>query len=159
MVELLVVTTMIAIMASVLLFIINPATQFQKGRDTRRKADLSQIQGPLEFYRSDYGYYPVASYFSTCNTAFTVGSTTYLAKIPCDPLAPGTTPYRYKPTRVSDATTTCTTGCDNLTPSTQCVKYCLVACLEIVTDPDKDQANDSAVCNGTTRWSKTVKNL
>ena len=43
-IELLVVVVVIGVLASVVLMVINPLTQFKKGRDTRRKSDLAQIQ-------------------------------------------------------------------------------------------------------------------
>lgn len=125
-VELLVVIGVIAILASVMVFVIDPITQFKKGRDTRRKADLSQIQAALEFYRADQGYYP--SSLPSCGNPFTSGTTTYLAKVPCDPTA--SPPYTYTPSP-SACTTTCTS-------------YELYACLEIVTDLVADGIDGSA---------------
>lgn len=38
--------------------ILNPSAQFQKANDTRRKADMAQIQKALEAYYGDNGRYP-----------------------------------------------------------------------------------------------------
>ncbi len=40
------------------LVILNPAAQFQKANDARRKSDLFQIQKALELYYNDNGRYP-----------------------------------------------------------------------------------------------------
>ncbi len=41
-----------------MLVAVNPLEQFNKSADTRRKADLAQIQRALEVYYSDNGRYP-----------------------------------------------------------------------------------------------------
>lgn len=48
-----------AILTSVVIAVLNPVEQFRKSADTRRKADLAQIQRGLEIYYQDYGRYPV----------------------------------------------------------------------------------------------------
>lgn len=52
---------MLAILTSVLLAVVNPLEQFNKSADTRRKADLAQIQRGLEIYYQDFGRYPTMS--------------------------------------------------------------------------------------------------
>lgn len=49
-IELLVVVGVIGILAYVLIAVINPVAQLQKGRDLQRKSDLKQIQSALEHY-------------------------------------------------------------------------------------------------------------
>ena len=150
-IELLIVFALIGVVASVILVYINPLTQFQRARDTRRKADLAQIQAALEFYRTDHGYYPATVVFpSNCGDAWTVTDTvvtnvTYLQSFPCDPT--GNAPnYTY---------TAGPSGCTNVSPpGTFCTTYSLVACLEITSDP---QAIPPNVCT-LPRVSYTVKN-
>lgn len=55
-IEILVVITIISILMS-LLFVAYEGSR-KAGRDAKRKADLEQIRGALEMYRSDKGYYP-----------------------------------------------------------------------------------------------------
>ncbi len=59
--ELIVVIGIMAILATLILAIVNPLAQFQKANDTRRKQDLSQIQKSLEQYYQDNGVYPTGT--------------------------------------------------------------------------------------------------
>ena len=81
-IELLVVVSIISILASLL--IANFVGIRQRGRDAQRKSDLRQVQTALELYRADNGTYPVS--LSACGSPFTYNSTTYMQKLPCDPL-------------------------------------------------------------------------
>ena len=63
--ELIIVTAIIALVATASIAVLNPFGQFQKARDTRVKSDLSQIQRALESYYQDYGRYPANA--SQCN--------------------------------------------------------------------------------------------
>ena len=60
-VELLVVIAMIGILSAVVIGLLDPATQFRKAQDSRRKNDLSQISKVLEQYYQDHGAYPRSS--------------------------------------------------------------------------------------------------
>jgi type II secretory pathway pseudopilin PulG len=51
----------IGILAAALISIINPAAQYQRTNDARRKSDLSQIQKALEAYYQDVGTYPAVA--------------------------------------------------------------------------------------------------
>lgn len=136
-IEIVLVITLIGLMGTLLITLVNPAKQFQKSNDARRKADLHQVQAVLELYRSDQGQYPAA--LPACGAALSAGTTTYLQKVPCDPKNTGQFQYQYT-----------TTGPDN---------YSLVACLENVTDSQKDSTNDTVHCTGgATNWSYTVRN-
>ena len=96
-IELLIVVAIIGILAALL------TTNFvairERARDAQRKSDLRQMQSALELYRSDNGSYPstngayqlpndVISGDGNCPDAgsFVANSTTYMQKIPCDPL-------------------------------------------------------------------------
>lgn len=59
--ELIVVIGIMAILAGLILAIVNPLAQFQKANDARRKSDLSQVQKALEQYYQDNGAYPTGS--------------------------------------------------------------------------------------------------
>lgn len=65
-IELLVVIAIIGLLASVVLVALNGARA--KSRDTKRKADLKQIQTALELYYDKYAGYPSTSgnWWSTC---------------------------------------------------------------------------------------------
>ncbi len=89
--ELMIVMVLLSILA--LLLIGNYTSSMKKGRDSRRKNDLSQIQRALEMYYEDNTYYPVltdAQLFGRkfCNTSPSAcgsSSKTYMTKIPKDP--------------------------------------------------------------------------
>lgn len=122
-IEVLIVIALLGSMAAVVVSLINPIGQRNKGNDAKRKADLRQVQSALEFYRTDAGAYPAS--LPGCNTtalSYTDAggiTTTYMAKIPC---APEGGSYSY------------VVGTGN-------VSYCLRACLQTSTDPDRDEAN------------------
>ncbi len=58
MIELLVVIAVIGILAVALLSSLNPLEQIKKGRDTRTRADMSQLIGGVERYNASLGYFP-----------------------------------------------------------------------------------------------------
>lgn len=132
-IELLIVIAIIGILAALLL--VNLIGIRQRARDAQRKSDLRQIQSAIELYRADSGSYPTS--LSTCGQSLTgsgASPSTYMQKIPCDPLTGGS--YTY-----SSAGST----------------YSLIACLENSNDSQKDGTNVSP-CNGTTNFSFTVTN-
>ncbi len=131
-IELIVVITIIGILST--LGIGSYLAVKGKARDALRKSDLGpQLRSALELYRSDQGTYP-ASPLPACGSPLAAGGSTYIQKIPCDPKSKAA--YFYS-----------TTG----------TTYKLVACLENITDPQKDLPN-IAPCNGTTDWSYTLVN-
>ena len=132
-IELLVVIVIIAILATLLTA--NFVGVRQRGRDATRKSNLRQIQTALELYRSDIGLYPLTAAFPACGNPFSSGTTTYMQKIPCDPLLV-TTSYTYT--------------------STDGVTYTLRACLENANDFEKDNPNVS--CTSPTTVSYTLTN-
>ncbi len=102
----------------------------ERARDAQRKSDLKQIQKALEMYRQDKSpiAYPTATAgnrFGTCNSQLASGTTVYMAKIPCDPLAP--TPYYYLVDN------------NNLT-------YTLCACIENKADPEASTISCGEIC-------------
>ena len=134
-IELLIVIAIIGILST--LVMTNVVAVRQRARDGQRKADLRQLQSALELYRSDNGTYP-GSPLPTCGSPLTSGGTTYIQKIPCDPVNNGEYVYSY--------TSTGTT-------------YTLVACLENVNDPQRDPNDNRAYCTGNqTDWSFTLTN-
>ncbi len=109
----------------------------QRGRDAQRKSDLKQIQSALEFYRADNDTYPPTATFAACGGVFSSGTTTYMQKIPCDPLSAG--PYSYS---YLSATT-----------------YILNACLDNTSDKDGTATKDPSLPAGVScTWYYTVKN-
>jgi len=88
--ELMIVMILLSILA--LLLIGNYMSSIKKGRDSRRKNDLNQIQRALEMYYEDTNRYPVltdAELFGKklCNTAPDWNNCTksYMVKVPTDP--------------------------------------------------------------------------
>ncbi|MBI3069821.1 MAG: type II secretion system protein GspG [Candidatus Levybacteria bacterium] len=81
----------IGILAVAIFVILNPIDQMQKGRDTQRKSDLSEVQKVLEQYYRDNGQYPSHSDYKIVRLD---GSTAewgeqwmpYMDKLPKDPL-------------------------------------------------------------------------
>lgn len=149
-IELMVVITIISILAVAGLAALNPSYQLKKSRDSKRKADLAQLQAIFELHRADQGSYPTAVVFSAtvpaCGASFIVSGTTYIKARPCDPTNTGQFVYRYIPV--------------GSPPNS----YSIVACLENVTDPQRDLppiypgGNNITYCTGTTNWSYTVAN-
>ena len=122
-IEILVVLAIIGVLTTIALP--NFMGARQRARDAVRKSDIRQIQKALELYKNDQvppayptSYNNVLFPQATCApTPWIENNTTYMPKVPCDPLGP--TPYYYQ-SPVSG---------DNL-------KYILRACLENKSDPD-----------------------
>jgi len=91
-VELLVVSTIIALLATVGL--VSYGTLSKQSRDSRRKADLQNIRSALEFYRADNDYYP--------NALTSLVPSQYIKSVPDDPQSGRN--YKYCPTGVPSAT-------------------------------------------------------
>ena len=82
-IELLIVITILSLF--ILVSINTALKQLSKGRDGKRKADLSLMQKKLEDYMNDASTYPPASVIASsghiCNGSFSI----YLSELPCDP--------------------------------------------------------------------------
>lgn len=89
-VEILVVTTIIALLASIA--VVSYSQFVKQGRDARRKTDLEQIRAAIELYRNFKNVYPTPGMvFGT--DQIVDGATIYMSKIPNDPKSPGYTYY------------------------------------------------------------------
>lgn len=130
-IELLIVVAIIGILAALLTN--NFVAIRERARDAQRKSDLRQIQSALELYRSDTGGYPqtsntyqlpnsVISGDGNCPDAgtFVYSNTTYMKKIPCEPL--GTSYY----------------NSGNYYYSSDGTNYTLAGCIENVNDTDQN---------------------
>lgn len=95
-IELMVVVTIIAILASIAIVALERGRL--QARDAKRKADLSLISGAMETYRADNKVYPKpttgTSAFYDVTAACPAGISQYLSPIPVDPV--NDTTYRYK---------------------------------------------------------------
>ncbi len=92
-VELLVVISMVGVMTSFLFVFINPFKQIQKAKDAQRQADLSNIRQALDTFYNDNNCFPTTLSFGS---AWQVGSTVYMKKIPQDPdCSTGGSCYQY----------------------------------------------------------------
>lgn len=141
-IEIVLVITLIGLMATLLITLVNPVRQFQKSNDAKRKADLHQMQAAFELYHADQTAYPAS--LPACGSSLTQGTVTYLQKVPCDPKNVSQFQYYYLYDPPTDT-------------------YKLITCLENLTDPQKDQTNapipgGTTFCDGTTAWSYTVTN-
>lgn len=74
-----IVIAVIGILAAGAVVLLNPGTQFAKAHNAQRKNDLEQIKTALDTYYSDYNHYPG-------QMSDLVSS--YMAKLPKDPLSP-----------------------------------------------------------------------
>lgn len=86
-IEIMVVMAIVAILASVVILIINPQELLKKARDAQRKNNLQQIGDALARFNLDSGYYP----FSTADFQITGAPwgqswLPYMSKVPQDPL-------------------------------------------------------------------------
>ncbi|MBI3486388.1 prepilin-type N-terminal cleavage/methylation domain-containing protein [Candidatus Daviesbacteria bacterium] len=116
-IEIMVAITIIGVVFGV---IITSAGAIQRNsRDTKRKSDLSNIQGALEQYHADAGYYPY-NLPSSGSFKSDDGQKTYLQNVPVDPQT--SNPYKYDG-YTNDGLTLCVGPSD-------CVNYCLYADLE-----------------------------
>jgi len=93
-IELLVVISIIGLLASVVLVALNGARV--KARDTKRKADISQLQKALELYYNENNQYPGSGGATSPNGGWTNSAdaswstlqttlSTYLSKLPFEP--------------------------------------------------------------------------
>lgn len=142
-VEIVLVIALIGITGTLLISLVNPAQQFKKSNDARRKADVRQLQTVFELYRNDQGEYPPEP-LPDCGSPLTGGTMQYIQKLPCDPKN-GTAQFKYNYTSPTAST------------------YTIVACLENLSDPQKDPVNalnplGGTYCDGTTAWSYTLIN-
>lgn len=125
-IELLIVIAIIGVLTTI--GVINFVGVRERARDAERKADLSQIQTALEFYRSDNGRYPSNNDYKSigCNQQFTT-TVAYLKQLPCDPL----------------------TGAKYTYQSSSNFSYTLTACLENEEDTNRGTATgQSPECQG-----------
>jgi prepilin-type N-terminal cleavage/methylation domain-containing protein len=81
-VELLLVIIITSVLATAVLFIVNPIQQINKAMDTQRVKDLSTIATSLDTYYNDKNCYPQSVPFGD---KWDDNSTTYLKKVPNDP--------------------------------------------------------------------------
>lgn len=92
-IELLVVIAIIGILASIVLVSLNTARS--KARDTRRAADLSQVQLALEMYFDSSGAYPAGAADGAFSALAALVSGNYMPALPQDPQNTGALIYRY----------------------------------------------------------------
>jgi len=113
-IEVLVVIAIIGMLSALLLP--NFMAARERSRDSKRKADLQQIQRALEMYRQDQppAADPYPNTLPACNTSLVSGSVVYMNKVPCDPLGSA---YFYSPDQTN-------------------IKFNLCACIENTADPD-----------------------
>jgi type II secretory pathway pseudopilin PulG len=93
-VELMIVTGVLATLISTVIVVINPVAQIEKTQDAHRKSDLNQIQKGLDLYYQDNGRYPANTPAHEINGAVWGSNwTPYLGKVPQDPVAGRTYVY------------------------------------------------------------------
>lgn len=88
-IELLVVVGILGVLSAGFLTTLNPFEQARKGRDSRRKSDLGQLQKALDAYNNDKGRYPLSTpSFQMLGVPWGSPWPPYIAKVPKDPLSP-----------------------------------------------------------------------
>jgi len=87
-IELLVVVAIIGLLATLAAVSLNNARQ--KGRDSKRKGDISQMKNALELYYQQNGQFPLSSNsgadFDCTNSDPPTGLETFITPVPSDPL-------------------------------------------------------------------------
>jgi prepilin-type N-terminal cleavage/methylation domain-containing protein len=135
-IELLVVIAIIGILSSVVLASLNSARQ--KSRDSRRVADVKQIQNALELYYDASSTYPAA---------LSSLAPTYISAVPTDPQ----TQSAYSYASLTSASAACTPS-----GSTKCPSYVLMAGLEDSGNPalnnDIDTDAGGISCDAATEY-------
>jgi general secretion pathway protein G len=91
-IEVLVVSTIIAVMAAIGLVSYSSASR--RSRDAKRKADIAQIQAALEMYRTDIGSYPTSIGGNPITSLVILKNNGYIQNIPVDPVS--TKSYYYE---------------------------------------------------------------
>lgn len=130
-VELLVVTGMIAAIISGLVLLLNPVQKMAQTNDAKRKSDLAQLQRALEIYYQDYGRYPAStSSYRISGANWGASWAQYMARMPADPKS-GRTYVYYNPNSGA-----CANG--------QC--YYVFAALEAPRDPQMCFPASGAAC-------------
>ena len=93
-IELLIVIAIIGLLAT--LAIVSLTTAQRKARDTKRIADIKQLQNAVELYYSETAAYPVIAVGNTWATFGTLIAS-YITNVPIDPDNTGTSVYTYAP--------------------------------------------------------------
>jgi len=84
-VELMIATSVLAILVVIGLGALNPLGQFRKTRDSRRKSDLAQIKRALLMYHNDNGQYPATGSLPSAGSIFESANLIYMKTMPGDP--------------------------------------------------------------------------
>lgn len=81
MIELIVVSALIALLSAYVLY--SAPHYIEKRRDEQRKVDLHNLKVALEDYSNDKTCYPPANILASCNS--TTAFSPYMKRVPCDP--------------------------------------------------------------------------
>jgi general secretion pathway protein G len=95
--ELLVIISIIALISSIAVFYLQNARI--RARDTKRKADISQVQKALSLYFEDYGIYPPlagGSPTALSDALFASSISGFMSRVPRDPLCASGTACNYQ---------------------------------------------------------------
>lgn len=132
-VELLIVIVVIGILAT--LVIVTFSGIQQKGRDSQRKTDINAMQGHVEAFYAQYGFYPTLADLNTASfrTDFTKGLDPEALVDPKGGALTGTSDadqYGYTASGTGCTNTTATTITSNVPQDNGCTAYALRATLE-----------------------------
>jgi type II secretion system protein G len=87
-IELMIVLAVIGILSGIAISVINPTAFQERSRDSRRKTDLSDVQGVLEMYHVEHLAYPVVGsggQFVFSDLALVALLADYTTVLPSDP--------------------------------------------------------------------------
>lgn len=85
--EIMVGMVLVAVLASIVIFVINPQQQLKKARDAKRKDDISLISQALGKYAVETGGYPKSTpNYQIENAPWGSSWTSYIIPVPKDPL-------------------------------------------------------------------------
>lgn len=144
--EIMIVVSLIIILAIIALITLNPKKQIEKGQDTKRKQELTQLSKVIEDYYNDKQCYPrpqevcypssESGYNPDIDTkCYLCGNisnspqiTSYLSRLPCDPKHPNKK-YLYQTDNVTCPTwyqvyTTLSNTADSVIASVGCASGC-----------------------------------
>ena len=158
-IELLVVIAIIGILATIIVASFTSAQQ--RGRDSRRKADLDAVKKALELAKADCtggAYYPIVSTAVTGNARYDVLEThlddpdlAYIRNVPVDPSRLGVNDYHYT-TSFTGGTSAAAVCLDTATPPARTIDgysgFLIKAELENLNDPSGAESRTRCASSG-----------
>src|SRR4051812_9967415 len=81
-VELMIIISVLGVLGTMIIMLVNPIAQIDKAQDAHRKSDLAEIQKALDLYYQDNGRYPVSTgTYQITNAAWGGAWTPYIGRV------------------------------------------------------------------------------